>query len=51
MHRSQARDLLKKHREGTLTHDERVILESWYKAVKEGLFVRRDFKDGQMARA
>ncbi|MBX2953703.1 MAG: FecR domain-containing protein [Leadbetterella sp.] len=30
MHRSQARELLKKHREGTLTDDERVILESWY---------------------
>lgn len=42
MHRSQARDLLRKHREGTLTREERVILESWYlrqarsKALKAG---------------
>lgn len=39
MHRSQARDLLRKHREGTLTDEERVILESWYlrRARSKGL--------------
>lgn len=30
MHRSQARDLLRKHREGTLTPEEQALLESWY---------------------
>lgn len=30
MHRSQARDLLRKHREGTLTPEEHALLESWY---------------------
>lgn len=30
MHRSQARDLLRKHHEGTLTPEEQALLESWY---------------------
>jgi len=30
MHPSQARDLLRKHRDGTLTAEERILLESWY---------------------
>lgn len=44
MHRSQARDLLRKHREGTLTDEERVILESWYlrQARSKGLEADRE---------
>lgn len=44
MHRSQARDLLRKHREGTLTDEERVILESWYlrQARSKGLDADRE---------
>lgn len=39
MNRSKARELLRKHREGKLTDEERIIMESWYlqRARSKGL--------------